>query len=448
MLPTKEELSLELVRIYKQLNKPINRNDVVRHSKYKYWIYKKIFGSITNAKKYAKIPINQEKLQHHSKNKELNKMLDKILKIKDGILLSNFEEIISKKSKIKIKCKKCNYEFDTSIERLNRTWCLECSGTKKRTIEDVYEAAKKKNLECLSVEYLGANCQLKFKCSIGHTFKLSPSKLWNTASYCSECSSGLYERITRCYFEQIFNDKFPSIYPNWLINSRGNKMQLDGYSENFKIAFEHQGRQHYEKNFFTKDNFSLKDRIQLDLEKIKLCEENGVKLFIIPELEYTLCIKDLKKHIKQNCVNFNIELPVNYNDIVIDLKKAYSNNYDEKFIKIKEIIESKNGILLSKNYLGAKSKIEIMCKHGNIFSKDYYHLVIKKSWCRCKDCVEKKVNKADIEKFIKLYLSGLTIKEASEACGFKKSYGFIILSEKGLTRNKSEARKLVKPKKK
>lgn len=441
-MATKEELAMELIRLYKLLNKKITRDDILKHSVYKYHRYIRAFGTLTNAKRYAKIPITTERLD----NKQLIELLNEILKEKDGTLLSNPDLITAKNTLIRIKCNKCDYEFDTTIMRLRSRWCLRCSEKMKKTIEDVHEAAKKKNLVCLSKEYMGANTKLRFKCKIGHEFDLSPSKLWNTTAYCSACSSGLYERISRCYFEQLFSDGFPSEYPEWLVNSNGNKMQLDGYCKKLGLAFEHQGRQHYEKNKFISTDNDLNKRILLDKEKKEICNNNGVKLFIIPELDYYLEVKNLKEFIKEEAVKLKVELPSNYDDIEIDLTKAYSSSPEnkERFENLKQVVKDKEGELLIDNYMGA-SNIKIKCKYGNIFSPTYSGVVGGK-WCGCIKCLREKnkVSEETIEKFIKSYQDGLTIKQAAEKHGFKKSYGFCILRERGLTRNKSEARKLIK----
>jgi len=446
MLPDKDFLKDELIFLYKKLNKQITQRDVVKYSKYKIWMYKKAFGNFNNAKKYCGIPVLCERLN----NEELVDLLNKKLIEKGGVLLSDKKDIKNKNSKIKVKCKKCDYIFDTSISRLNRSWCPQCGGTKQKTMQDVLEAAKNKNLTCLSKEYNNAYTKLKFKCKQNHIFELSGSKLWNTTAYCPSCSSGLYERICRCYFEQLFNYEFPSTYPEWLINSKGNRMQLDGYCKELNIAFEHQGRQHYEKNFFVKTDKDLKARIFLDKEKEEICKNNNVKLFVIPELERDLYIKDLKDYIKNKCKELDISIPKEYDSININLNRAYSSDDNFKILEIKEKIKEKNGILLYMNYLGTKSKIKIKCVNGNVFYSEYYRLIKQNQWCGCDKCLKlhNKISEETIEEFIKLYLSGLTIKEAAKRCGFKKSYGFVILRDRNLTRNKSEARKLIKLKRK
>jgi hypothetical protein len=91
------------------------------------------------------------------------------------------------------------------------------------------------------------------------------------------------EEITRQVFEEIYGEKFPSIRPDWLCNPATNKnMELDGYNETLKIAFEYQGKQHYEliPLFHTKKMFNKQQ--QRDNLKRILCEDYGVLLVSIP----------------------------------------------------------------------------------------------------------------------------------------------------------------------
>jgi hypothetical protein len=56
-------------------------------------------------------------------------------------------------------------------------------------------------------------------------------------------------------------------------------MELDGYSQDLKIAFEYQGRQHYETMYFLVDQ-DLKRIQKNDRLKAKICKDRGVSLFI------------------------------------------------------------------------------------------------------------------------------------------------------------------------
>jgi hypothetical protein len=69
----------------------------------------------------------------------------------------------------------------------------------------------------------------------------------------------------------------------WLIDDKtGNLMELDGYNEELKIAFEYQGKQHYELTYHNQHNkLRLEDIKRKDELKSRLCYENNVKLIIV-----------------------------------------------------------------------------------------------------------------------------------------------------------------------
>lgn len=90
-----------------------------------------------------------------------------------------------------------------------------------------------------------------------------------------------FENTVRAAFERICGAKFPCVYPTWL-KYDGKQLELDGYSEKLKLAFECQGPQHtafYRKNDPSYDKYI--QRVQNDKMKIKLAKENGVGLIII-----------------------------------------------------------------------------------------------------------------------------------------------------------------------
>jgi hypothetical protein len=105
------------------------------------------------------------------------------------------------------------------------------------------------------------------------------------------------EERCRIIFEKLFEKKFPSCRPNFLMNPKTSRnLELDGYNSELEIAFERQGEQHYK----FKDNTSLFkhqykngkiiktadqqwiEQIKRDKYKKKVCNIVGVKLIIIP----------------------------------------------------------------------------------------------------------------------------------------------------------------------
>ena len=81
--------------------------------------------------------------------------------------------------------------------------------------------------------------------------------------------------------ERITGKPFPTAYPKWL-TYKGRQLELDGYNEGLKMAFEAQGPMHsrydhrydptYEKYY---------RRLENDCAKKKLCKRRGIDLILI-----------------------------------------------------------------------------------------------------------------------------------------------------------------------
>lgn len=74
------------------------------------------------------------------------------------------------------------------------------------------------------------------------------------------------EKIIYYYIKKLFPETIGSYKTNWL-----GKMELDIYIPSLKFAIEYDGQQWH------------KDKYQHDLDKIKFCKTNGVKLYKIRE---------------------------------------------------------------------------------------------------------------------------------------------------------------------
>ena len=144
--------------------------------------------------------------------------------------------------------------------------------------------------------------------------------------WCPQCSQGKFERLSRSFFEEIFQKEFPKERPSWLVNSRGNKMELDGYNKDLKLAFEAQGEQHYRAvTHFNQILDDLEQRIRDDLRKVELCKQNDVTLIQVP---YFISPNNMQQYITNQYEHLTNQKLQKIPDI--DYNKFYNTKDDQK----------------------------------------------------------------------------------------------------------------------
>ena len=223
---------------------------------------------------------------------------------KGGILLSTVYEKFN--IKLKFQCKEGHqWEALWASVKSTHTWCPECSGNKKYTLEQVIELCNKANVELLTPlsDYKSTKQHLSFRCKNQHIFftrlkdlkpnhqcaacrgkaKLDISILANHARskngllltkeyknsdtnmlwecekkhtwearwsnirngrWCPECKIYKYEQICREILESITGEKFLK-QKNFIPYNKYCGLELDGYNEKLHLAFEYNGEQHY-----------------------------------------------------------------------------------------------------------------------------------------------------------------------------------------------------------
>ena len=207
-----------------------------------------------------------------------------------GVIYENMKEkLFNQRTRFKIECE-TGHKFNISANGLKQgQWCKQCSyeviGQKLRgSFQDIQNLIEKRGGQCLSKpdDYKNQHQKLKIQCDKDHIFERRPYNL-KRGDWCPICSEGKFEKICRGFFEEMFQNKFPKEKPNWLINSRGNQMELDGYNERIGLAFEAQGEQHYHLvSHFHKTLKDFEQRVEDDLKKLELCKQNNVILIQIP----------------------------------------------------------------------------------------------------------------------------------------------------------------------
>lgn len=88
------------------------------------------------------------------------------------------------------------------------------------------------------------------------------------------------EEYCRQVFERLTKHRFPSTRPDWMKRpTTGKPLELDGYCEKLKLAFEHDGAQHYTyPNVFHKTKEEYNQQLERDTLKEGYCKMNGVYL--------------------------------------------------------------------------------------------------------------------------------------------------------------------------
>lgn len=142
--------------------------------------------------------------------------------------------------------------------------------------------------------------KVKWRCANGHEWETSLNNIQCAESWCPNCirrtcdSKG--ERRFRAALEEIIGAKFPKGYPDWLVNPKTKRiLELDGYNEKLKLAFEYDGGTHAEDFRFKSDKDKV-DTVYKDELKRELCRQNGVLLL---EPNKNIKIKDLEKWIRR-----------------------------------------------------------------------------------------------------------------------------------------------------
>jgi hypothetical protein len=282
--------------------------------------------------------------------------VQEIAKSRGGEFLSN-SKVIETKKRYSWRCSK-GHEWQSSVLSVvyRNSWCPVCAGNAPRKLEELSTVVELRGGKLLDNQYRGVDANYRMICSKGHEFRNQFKKIVNNGQWCGICSRGSKsEELARTTFEQIFGANFPKARPNWLRNSRGNQMELDGYCEDLGLAFEYQGRQHFERvTHFVGD---LAERVADDKTKKKLCEQNGVLLFY---LHHTTKPEAFGAAIRKQATKFKIKESYDYSK-KIDLNKAYIR--DDRLENLRSILEAKQIDLLSAKWIDTNTKYRLSCKN-------------------------------------------------------------------------------------
>ncbi len=169
------------------------------------------------------------------------------------------------------RCPLCRNEKNAATSKLEKEEIM------RRIIEshgDRYEYPNFKDFE-----YLGKEQKIAIICAEHGEFVQRIDCHSRRGSGCPMCNSSIGENLLRKLLEEKYNKPFTSVRHPKIVNPRtGRALELDCYNEELNLAFEYQGRQHYEPIDFFGGHDAYEERVYRDQHKKRACQELGIRL--------------------------------------------------------------------------------------------------------------------------------------------------------------------------
>lgn len=364
--------------IFNKIGELAKLNNCLVISDYNFRLYAIFEWECQFGHKWKKRCIDQINTKHWCQvcfqNKKQETLLTKIkdfVQSKNGKCLSvTCEKLIDR---IQLLCEN-NHKWETSAGHIifSKTWCKKCWGNELLTIQDAKNIAIQRNGECLSNVYVNIMSKLLWKCNFGHTWSADLNSVKNSSTWCPLCNIRIGEEISRKLFEVLFNQKFERVRLAIM-----DRLELDGYCENLKLAFEYDGRQHSEFIKYlhgTQENFE--DQQKRDLRKNVLCKRNNITLIRIP---YTVKYDDLQEFITTECQKNNIMITESDKIDYTTFSDIYRLN-ENRYNNMKQLIEDKSGKILTDVFISARTFFNVVCSNNHTFRTNESYIKYGR-WC-------------------------------------------------------------------
>lgn len=225
------------------------------------------------------------------------------------------------------------------------------------------ELAISRGGKCISPDYVGFSGHLEWECCDGHRWKATPRNVSYYQSWCPRCRGNVGEELVRSTMIECFpKKKFERIRPEWL-----NKLELDGYDHDLKLAFEYQGIQHFKYvPHFHREDGRFESQLARDAYKRECCTRMGINLLEIP---YTIKLDQVRSVVRKMLFDSGFaiaDISMSDNDFY-NLSRANSHYNEARLNLAKEIANAKGGVCLATKYIRNDFKMDFICKDGHSF---------------------------------------------------------------------------------
>lgn len=270
---------------------------------------------------------------------------------KDLTMLS--KEVHDTKENLEWRCNKCHGEFKMPYRKvaLNKYGCPLCSPCGRNNSEHVRlemdKIAITKGGRCIGIKVMPDYAKFAtLTCKYLHQFDMKPENV-RSGKWCPYCFGGGQEELARYIFETLTGLRFPKARPKFLRLDFKKALELDGYNEEHKIAFEINDRYHYDENtginnlYYRKRNIDVK---VADQAKVDTCAKEGIKLLVF-NVTYVK-VEDYPDMIRDALIHNNIPI----NDAHIDVLQIELPS--EKLDALRSLAKICNYTMVERIYLG------------------------------------------------------------------------------------------------
>ena len=326
-----------------------------------------------------------------------------------GIYLAG--EVITRDSLIRHNCPGCQREVEKRAQDIRRSpkSCIHCrpDRVKQTALQNrdnlvrAHQIAEKRGGRCLTEDGLvSMKDKLFFECSLGHRWESSLNSVETQDTWCPQCASSRSERTVRALFEAVYEADFPQTRPEFL---KATRCHLDGYNQHLGLAFEFNGRQHYELNaMFHRSDQDLSNQRDRDRNKAQLCKDNGVTLITVPYWILNQGMGKIRELISSTLSDCGVPPIFDPMQAQIDPRKIYDAREDSAFQQFHDIVAKNGGHFEPSDYLGRTVKLPVTCTEGHTWDARP-DLVIRGHWCPvCSgnqalnfDAIQKQLQEAD-----------------------------------------------------
>ena len=334
------------------------------------------------------------------KNKHGKYDIDKIRAIVESAGLNLTTKIyVNESQTLEAVCQTCKLPVSTSLSKLTsklKRGCLGCnecnirkSKQEGRVGTNQFGNLKKEDIAnrfneygfTLLEDYLNNCTKHKCVCDCGKKQRMALVDL--VRKKCAGCGSpSVSENIICAYFEQLFRKTFEkrrNLFSNEQIQKAYRELgltgdipkhlELDGYCKTLKLAFEHNGDQHYKtpKNGkFSKGPKCLSNIKDRDKAKSYLCKKAGITLIIIKQLPSWL-ESAIRKHIEPSlqAKNYHFDDEA-WSMIKIDRNQLHKYGFMNKVINI---LKDSGCTLLTADPFLQSDIITYLCPKGHKVTK-------------------------------------------------------------------------------